>query len=115
MKKKNIIKESREFTQILNNKTSKKNYYYSLFYIPKKLSNNRYGISVPKKTGTAVIRNKLKRQIKSIIDNNEISIQNSYDYVIIIKKSILDLTYQQKEQELISLFKKIGEYNEKNN
>ena len=102
MKKKNIIKESREFTQILNNKTSKKNYYYSLFYIPKK-------------TGTAVIRNKLKRQIKSIIDNNEISIQNSYDYVIIIKKSILDLTYQQKEQELISLFKKIGEYNEKNN
>ena len=85
--------------------------YYSLFYI--KSDNTLFGISIPKKIGNAVIRNKNKRQIKNIIDNNKNNIQNGYNYVIIIRKEILSLSYQEKEQELINLFKKIGEKNEK--
>ena len=50
---------------------------------------------------------------KNIIDNNKNNIQNGYNYVIIIRKEILSLSYQEKEQELINLFKKIGEKNEK--
>ena len=51
-------------------------------------------------------RNKLKRQIKNIIDKNDV--QKAYDYVIIIKKEIINLSYQEKEKELLKLFKKIG-------
>lgn len=115
MKKRNIIKESYEYTEIINLRKSKKNNYYSIYYRKNDNNRNRYGISIPKKTGKAVIRNKIKRQLKNIIDNNEIYIQNSYDYVIIIRKNILDLNYQEKEKELINLFKKIGETNEKTN
>ena len=78
-----------------------------------KSDNTLFGISIPKKIGNAVIRNKNKRQIKNIIDNNKNNIQNGYNYVIIIRKEILSLSYQEKEQELINLFKKIGEKNEK--
>lgn len=111
MKKNEIIKKNKEFTFIINNGKKIKNDYYSIFYI--KSNNNHYGISIPTKTGTAVIRNRIKRQIKNIIDNNKNSIQTNYDYVIIIKKSIIDLNYQQIQDSLTDLFKKIGDNNEK--
>ena len=56
-----------------------------------------------KKTGTAVIRNKIKRRVKNIIDNNKNIVQKGYDYVIIVKKGIVDLTYQDMEKELLKL------------
>ena len=111
MKKKEIIKKSNDYTKVINKNNKLKNKYYSLFYI--KSDNTLFGISIPKKIGDAVIRNKNKRQIKNIIDNNKNNIQNGYNYVIIIRKEILSLSYQEKEQELINLFKKIGEKNEK--
>lgn len=111
MKKKEIIKKSNDYTKVIKKNNKLKNKYYSLFYI--KSDNTLFGISIPKKIGNAVIRNKNKRQIKNIIDNNKNNIQNGYNYVIIIRKEILSLSYQEKEQELINLFKKIGEKNEK--
>jgi ribonuclease P protein component len=112
MKKKNIIKSSREYTEII--KTSKyiKNSNFIIYY-RKNNDKNRYGISVPTKLGKANIRNKIKRRIKNIIDINEISIQKSYDYVIIIRKGLLELSYQEIEQSILNLLKKIGENNEK--
>ena len=105
MKKKDIIKKSDEFTNIIKKGRKVKNNYYSIYYIENK-KQNRYGITVPTKPGNAVCRNKLKRQIKNIIDKNDV--QKAYDYVIIIKKEIINLSYQEKEKELLKLFKKIG-------
>ena len=102
MKKIEIIKSSREYTEIINSSRSKKSKYFSVYY-RKNNDSNKYGITVPKKTGTAVTRNKIKRRIKYIIDNNKKVVHNGYDYVIIVKKGILDLTYKQVEEELLKL------------
>ena len=102
MKKIEIIKSSEEYTEIINTSKSKKSKYFSIYY-RKNNNSNRYGITVPKKTGTAVIRNKIKRRIKNIIDNNKKIVHNGYDYVIIIKKGILELTYKEIEKELLKL------------
>lgn len=111
MKKKEIIKKGSDFTKIINTNNKIKNKYYSIFYVNS--NNTLFGISIPKKTGKAVVRNKIKRQLKNIIDKNKINIQKNYNYVIIIRRDILELTYLEKEKELIKLFKKIGEKNEK--
>ena len=108
MKKIDIIKSSDEYTEIINKGKSKKNKYYSLFY-RKNNNNNRYGITIPKKLGIAVLRNKTKRRVKNIIDQNKNTIQKGYDYVIIVKKGILELTYLDMEQELLKLMKSIGD------
>ena len=108
MKKKNIIKSKLEYTEIINNCKYIKNNYYIIYY----RSNNkfnRYGISIPKKTGKAVLRNKIKRRLKNIIDNNKFNIQKSYDYVIIIRKRLIELNYQEMEHHFISLVGKLGE------
>ena len=109
MKKLEIIKSSREYTEIINTNKCKRNKYFSVYY-RKNNDKNKYGITVPKKTGTAVIRNKIKRRVKNIIDNNKNIVQKNYDYVIIVKKGIIDLTYQELSCELINTFKKVGKY-----
>ena len=111
MKKKNIIQKQMEFTDIIHKCPYIKNNYFVIYY-RKNNTFNRYGISIPKKTGKANIRNKIKRRVKNIIDLNEFYIQSSYDYVIIIRKRLIELTYNEIQQNLISLFSRIGEKNE---
>jgi len=106
MNKEKIIKDSKEFTKIINKKQSIKNKYFSIYY--ETSNNNKYGITVPKKIGKANIRNKIKRRIKNIIITNEKNIQNGFNYVIIVKEAIHELSYTSMELELLNLLKKVG-------
>ena len=112
MKKNKIIKSSNEFTKIIKTSKYLKNSNFIIYY-QKNDTSNRYGISVPKKIGKANVRNKIKRRIKNIIDINEFSIQKTFNYVIIIRKGLLELSYKEIEISLLSLLKKIGDYDEK--
>ena len=94
MKKKQIIQKEKEFTEIINKCPYKKNNYFVIYY-RNNFKENRYGISVPTKTGKANVRNKIKRRIKNIIDQNKNNVQTSFDYVIIIRKRILELDWEQ--------------------
>ena len=40
-------------------------------------------------------------------------VQKNFDYVIIIRKKLIELNYQKMEFNLINLLKKIGEKNER--
>ena len=78
MNKDKIIRKSEDFSNIISTGHSLKNKYLSIYY--KESKNTLYGITVPKKVGHAVIRNKLKRQVKNIRINT---------FLYIIRKAIL--------------------------
>ena len=66
MKKINILKNNRDFNRIIKNNKSFK-YKDYIIYIERDTNDlYKFGISVSKKIGNAVVRNKLKRQIKNI-------------------------------------------------
>ncbi len=116
LKKKNIIQKSKDFDLIIK----KKNGIINSTFIINEDNNNdnivKFGITFTKKLCNAVTRNKLKRQVKNIIDKNKNIYENSKNYIIIIRKGALNLSYFELEQELISLFNKLKEKkNEKNN
>ena len=117
MKKINIIKENKEFSNILNKRKLIKNKYYTIYYNDKKDEYYRFGLSVGKKISKkAVDRNKLKRRLKSIIDNNKNYYQKSQDYIIIMKEACLDATYEELEKgfkDIMNNINKKGEKNEK--
>lgn len=106
MKKRNIVKENKEFNRIIINTKPYKSKSF-IIYLEKNTNIDcyKFGISVGKKIGNAVIRNKLKRQIRNIIDKNDY--QNQFKCIIILKKRILDLCYDEIENELIENFKKL--------
>lgn len=117
MKKINIIKESKDFEKIIHKGQFIKNRYYILYYL--KNDNNeyyRFGISVGKKiSNRAVIRNKLKRRLKTIIDNHKNFYQNNQDYIIIMKRSCLEASFAELENNFVDLINKLkkGDINEK--
>lgn len=112
MKKKNIVKSNELFNSIINKGKRNANKYFVL--CSEKNTNNelKFGIAVGKKVGNAVIRNKIKRQIRNIIDKNVRLFSNSNYYIIICKKEVLCLEFKDMENELVKLINK-GENNEK--
>ena len=109
MKKNNIIKKSKDFDRIIKKRNGISNKLFILNIEDNNLNKAMFRITLTKKIGNAVIRNKLKRQTKSIIDNNKNIYQNNKNYIIIVKKEALNSNYQKMEQSIVSLFNIIKE------
>lgn len=106
MKKENIIKKSSDFEKMMKLKSRYKNEFLNVYVYKNDLNLDRFGISVPKKTGNAVTRNKIKRRIKDIIDHYP-NFTNKEDYLIITKNKIIELSYQELKENLILIINKI--------
>ena len=103
MKKINILKNNRDFTRIIKGNNSFK-YKDYIIYIERDTNDlYKFGISVSKKIGNAVVRNRLKRQIKNIIDKKRY--ENSFNCIIILRKGILAKSFNEMSEELYSAFK----------
>ena len=111
MKKINVVKSNRDFNSIISKNKSYK-YKDYIIYLSKNASNvHRFGISVGKKVGNAVTRNKVKRQIRSIID--EKSYKNGFDCIIIVGKKILFRSFDEMKSNLHHAFKELDILEEK--
>lgn len=103
-KKENVLKKNHQFQKVLSKKKQFVNKYLILYYIPYKKV--EIGISIPKKFANAAQRNYLKRQIRAIL--SKIDIQNlKYRIVIIIRKDFINLTFQEKFENIIKLMGKL--------
>lgn len=103
MKKVNIIKNNLEYTRIIKNNKSFKYKDYILYIEKNQTGPYKFGISVSKKIGNAVTRNKLKRQVKNIIDQKHF--ENSFNCIIILRKGILTKSFQRKKEDLFNALK----------
>ena len=118
MKKEYRVKKNQEIELILKNKNYKFNQYFSVYKrINEETSHFRYAISVGKKIGNAVERNKYKRLIRAAITNLNIKLDNNVDVFILAKPNICNIDYNNIYKELAYLFKKLnllqGEKDEK--
>lgn len=104
------LKKNSHFQRVYNNGRSKASKYLVVYWLAnkKQYSVNRYGITISKKIGNAVVRNKIKRRIKEILrkwdDNNYI--KSGFDIVIITRKPVIDLSYHQIKEDLKRLLYK---------
>lgn len=107
MKKINIVRKKEDFDRIIR----KKNGTATKYFIINTEQNNenipKFGITFVKKIGNAVTRNKLKRRIKSIIDNNINIYDKDKNYIIIARKETINLNYSDLEKQLIFIFNKL--------
>ena len=108
MKKKYIVKSTRDFDSIIKNGICIKNKYYVIYYKINNLLYDRYGISVSKKLGNAVFRNKCKRQLRFIVDKYKKYYQNNFDYIIIIRNGYVDYNFYFNDKSFIRLIEKIN-------
>ena len=105
MKKKFIVKKSYEFDNIIKHNDILKNRGFIIYKKENNLDYNRFGISVGKKLGNAVYRNKMKRRIKDIIDSISIKSNINYDYIIILRSMGKNYKYSELQEKLTDLLK----------
>ena len=103
MKKRFIVKHNQDFEKIMNEGKCNKNRSFIIFSLKNELPYDKYGISVSKKLGNAVFRNKYKRKIRSIIDNYKKNYINGKDYIIILRRGARDRSYQELEKDFLDL------------
>lgn len=107
MKKRFIVKRQEDFDYIIKNCKYKKNRYFVAYYKNNELNYDRYGISVGKKIGNAVKRNKCKRQLRMIIDEYRKIFQKSTDYVIILRVAAKEKSFLELREEFLKLMENI--------
>ena len=105
MKKEYRIKKSKEIEDVLKNKKYSANPYFSIYSKENNENHHfRYAISVNKKIGKAVVRNRIKRQVRSII--SQIEIKDNIDLFIIVRSKVLDIEFSEMNKQILYLLRK---------
>lgn len=115
MKKVYRIKKNSEIDAIIQNKKSSGDRRFVIYTANSQNEHFRFAISIGKKYGGAVERNKIKRQLRMIINNHSKDIP-SFDFVIVVKKDASGLSFAEIEANILkrlSKFKKTEQSNEK--
>ena len=115
MNKQYRLKKTFEIEKLVKKRISVGNAYFVMYFNHSSTNSTRVAISVSKKLGNAVVRNKEKRIIREIVRKN-LNLISSLDILIVQKYKAMELNFEEKEKEIIRLFNKIirkGEKNEK--
>ena len=108
MQKNYRIKKSSEIEQVMKNGRSKANPYFIVYKYKKTDNENfRVAISVGKKIGNAVERNKVKRYIRNVTTEHKQTIDSNYDCFVIARKGVKELDYVSFKEKLEQLYKKM--------
>ena len=80
--------------------------FFSIRYLANNLDNCRFAVVVSNKVSKkAVVRNRLRRQIRSILNDNLSKFSQKNDIIINILTSSVDSNYKTLEKELLNILK----------
>ncbi|WP_105114629.1 ribonuclease P protein component [Streptococcus suis] len=111
MKKSYRVKRERDFNDIFTKGKNVANRKFVVYSLPKDQAHFRVGLSVSKKLGNAVMRNRIKRRLRHVLIECQQELVTD-DFVIIARKGVEELSYQEIKKNLIHVLKLAKLYQE---
>jgi len=99
VKKQYRLIKDQDFKRVIAASHVHKNRFFVVYHDQTTLGHPRVGISASKKLGNAVVRNRIRRQIKAML-HQTLTLQESYDILVIVR---LEFKSQIFEQNLAKL------------
>ena len=92
----------------LYHSTSVANGFLVLYFRPNRSETNRVGITVSKKLGHAVVRNRVRRRLREVYRLNEDLFCPGWDIVVVARSRCVDASFQNLSKAYLSLAAKAG-------
>ena len=73
----------------------------TILYSPGQSESARYGITVSRRVGNAVVRNRIKRRIREIIRHQWRNVSGQWNVVFIARPSAADASFHALESEIV--------------
>jgi ribonuclease P protein component len=67
----------------------------------------RLGITVTKRIGSAVVRNRCKRLLREVFRRNKQQLPSPWDMVVNVRHSLVEATYKDVEHQFLDLIEKL--------
>lgn len=84
------------------------NGYLVLYARPNRLHKNRVGVTVSKKLGKAVVRNRVRRRLREVYRLNEDKFTSGWDIVVVARSRCVGAEFEKLTQSYLSLAQKAG-------
>ena len=101
------LKKSHIFRKLYSSK-GVANSYFVLYARPNRSQSNRVGITVSKKLGHAVVRNRTRRRIREIYRLNEERFAPGWDIVVVARTRAVEAPFEKLTGAYLSLAQKSG-------
>lgn len=105
MKKEYRIKDNKDFQTVFQKGISTANRQFVVYVLEKEQPHFRIGLSVSKKIGNAVTRNRIKRLIRQFFLEHQEYLAQDKDYIIIARKPTSDMDYYEVTNSLRHVLK----------
>ncbi|HEV2288171.1 MAG TPA: ribonuclease P protein component [Candidatus Acidoferrales bacterium] len=92
-----------EYEAVYRGGRRRSNQTFVIFVRPNGLARDRFGMSVKKALGNAVLRNRIRRRIREILRLHREEMPAGWDIVIHPSKTVATLKFAKIEAELLSL------------
>ncbi len=104
MKKEARLHKPEQFALVYNDGSTQKDHYLVLKSRPNQLEYSRFGISVSKRVGTAVVRNRVKRRLREILRLTRLI--PGWDIILIARSPAAEADYKQLEKSACNVLSK---------
>ena len=101
------LKKTPQFDRVYRRGKSQGNKQLIMYVLPTKKNTTHYGIVISKKVGKAVMRNRLRRQLKAIIRLKGTP-TGGHDIVIVVRQTTEPLDYAVLTKSVAHLYKRHG-------
>lgn len=106
MRKSYRVKKECEFQKVFHHGKSVANRQFVVYILTKtKQKHFRVGISVSKKLGNAVTRNRIKRMIRQSLTDLKLRLKTEVDFIVIARIPVSSMNYQEVKKCLIHVLK----------
>ena len=103
-----ILKKNKDYRKVYNRGKSVADRQMVLYFLKNNEELCRFGFTVSKKVGNAVIRNRIRRLFREACRLNAQKFPWGFDFVLLARRQSVGLKYQQVEDSLLKLLTRIN-------
>ena len=114
LKRVNRLKKRYQFNYVYKSGEHFSSEHLVLYVSSSKTQSIKVGFAVTKKVGHAVVRNKIRRRLREIIQKQLPSLKQNYNIIVVAKDNVSEASFEKLTQETTKLLNKANLFHEEN-